>query len=99
MRKAPQKHRGAQTESMAHAYLLGEGWEVFRNVSDHGSADLVAWKPDESLFLPIDVKSGRSCGLKEKQEKEGVALLWIDADGNVVDFDLQEKRRTRKGDA
>lgn len=49
------KHRGATSELIAAAWLLRQGYEVFRNVSQHGEADLVAIKGDE--VIQIDVKT------------------------------------------
>ena len=76
-----EKHRTAQTELAACIYLLGEGYEVFRNVSAHGTADLVAVKGDR--VLRIDVKSGRDGGkLTAMQEREGIVLLHVDESGH-----------------
>ena len=50
-----QKHLGARNELLACAWLLHEGYEVFRNVSPHGPIDLVARRDGEILF--IDVKT------------------------------------------
>jgi hypothetical protein len=68
------KHKGAHSEPVACTWLLRQGYDVFRNVSDRGSVDVVAIKDGEiSLF---DVKSsyggvthnrdiaGRHLGLK-----------------------------------
>lgn len=49
------KHKGAHSEMMASAYLLGLGYEVYRNVSQHGAIDLIAIGNDETLH--IDVKT------------------------------------------
>jgi hypothetical protein len=84
------KHRGAQTELIACAHLLGEGFEVFRNISAFGSADLVAWKGDE--VLPIDVKSSKNGGLTEDQIREGVILLRINENGHC-ELDPDRERR------
>lgn len=48
--------KGAQGELIAAAWLIGLGYQVFRNVSACGPADLVAWWPGEMPLL-IDVKA------------------------------------------
>lgn len=49
--------KGAMNESLACGYLLANGYDVFRNQSSQGPADLVAIKLEESDRLYIDVKS------------------------------------------
>jgi hypothetical protein len=71
-------NRGAQAELIACAYLLAEGYDVFRNVP-RGSADIIACKGEE--ILRIDVKSSQTGGLTSKQLDEGVVLLFVDANG------------------
>ena len=64
------KHKGALAELQACAWLLKQGYEVFRNISQCGVADLIAWKPGEPP-IPIDVKrlhytvttDGKSCSV------------------------------------
>ena len=51
---APRKHRGAMAELMACAWLLRNGFEVFRNVSSVGLIDVVAWK--DGQFYAFDIK-------------------------------------------
>jgi len=51
------KHLGARSELIAATWLLDRGYEVFRNVSQHGAADLVAWNGTDTLF--VDVKTVR----------------------------------------
>lgn len=50
-------HKGAQGELVAAAWLLGLGYEVFRNVSSVGPADLVAWSPQTGGIFLIDAKA------------------------------------------
>jgi hypothetical protein len=67
------KHRGAQNELMALCWLMGCGYEVFRNVSQHGPIDIIAIKDGEPpLFL--DVKTALMYPTPE-QEKLGVKIL------------------------
>jgi len=64
------KHKGALAELQACAWLLKQGYEVFRNISQHGAADLIAWRPGELPIL-IDVRTffyrltadGKSCSI------------------------------------
>jgi hypothetical protein len=49
--------KGAQGELIASAWLLGLGYEVFRNVSASGPADLIAWEQDTGVTHFIDVKT------------------------------------------
>jgi hypothetical protein len=87
------KHRTAQTELMACVFLLGEGYEVFRNISCHGAADLIACKGD--VVLRIDVKSGRAPKLTPEQEKDGVIILHVDDNGRC-EFAIDRKQRIEK---
>jgi hypothetical protein len=76
--KCALKHRGARAELAACHWLLEQGYEVFRNVSYYGHADVVAFRDGE--FLRIDVKSGRSA-LTTEQLNAGIAALYVYADG------------------
>ena len=49
--------KGAKLELEACAWFLAKGYEVFRNVSPVGKADIVVWKKGDDPIL-IDVKSG-----------------------------------------
>lgn len=51
------KHKGSHNELIAAAWLLQQGFEVFRNVSAHGEIDLVVFKHLDGMFRPIDVTS------------------------------------------
>ncbi len=85
MQQLDQKHQGALGEHIACAWLLAQGYETFRNVSQHGIADLVAWKPGEKPIL-IDVKTtARLKGSASKyrrpteaQRKAGIRVLTVD---------------------
>lgn len=52
------KHKGALAELKACAWLLKQGYEVYRNVSPFGPYDIVAWK--NAKFETIDVKTASS---------------------------------------
>jgi len=49
--------KGAKYELLACAWLLDQGYEVFRNVCPTGKGDLIIWKKGISPIV-IDVKSG-----------------------------------------
>jgi Holliday junction resolvase-like predicted endonuclease len=49
--------KGAALELEACAWLIKQGYEVFRNVSPVGKADIIIWKQGEVPTL-IDVKMG-----------------------------------------
>lgn len=51
------KHRGAHSELVAVAWLIEQGYEVFRNVSQHGKVDIVVLNEATKEFIPIDVKT------------------------------------------
>src|SRR3546814_1160866 len=51
---------GSQAELICSAWLLGLGYQVFRNVSGGGPADLIAWNIHTDAKFVIDVKSRSS---------------------------------------
>lgn len=50
------KHRGSWAEVVAVAWLLSYGYDVFRNESQHGLADIVAVDFETGETILIDVK-------------------------------------------
>lgn len=78
------KHRGAHAELKAAAWLLEQGFDVFRNVSPHGDTDLVAIK--DGVVRRFDVKATQQGG----SPIEGVEYLAMLPDGS---FRIFEKRR------
>jgi Holliday junction resolvase-like predicted endonuclease len=68
------KHKGALAELGASTWLLNEGYEVFRNVSQHGAVDIIARHPVPGAILLIDVKTG-PLGETKRQVKEGIRVL------------------------
>ena len=54
------KHKGSLAELQACAWLLKQGYEVFRNVSQCGVADLVAWQPG-GFPIYVEVRRLRYC--------------------------------------
>ena len=55
--------KGARYELLACAWLLEQGYEVFRNVSPTGKGDIIIWKKD-SIPIVIDVKSAGTSKVK-----------------------------------
>lgn len=51
------KHKGAASELLACAWLLNKGYEVYRNVSQHGFCDIVAYDSLKEELMFIDVKT------------------------------------------
>lgn len=76
------KHIGAQSEMIAAAWLLAQGYEVFRNVSPHGLTDIIATRDNQ--VLRFDVKSrmaDRTAQLSNEQIALGVMVLKVLPDG------------------
>lgn len=78
------KHKGSRAELLACAWLLDQGYEVFRNVSDSSIVDLVAFKDAE--FFPFDVKSVKTTKLSSKQIAVGVKPLYVSNRERHIDW-------------
>lgn len=76
---APGKHKGAHSELIACAWLLSNGYEVFRNISPFGLSDVIAQKGGTILML--DVKSGCT-QLSAEQIANGILPLWVSSSGH-----------------
>lgn len=48
---------GAVSELEMCAYYVREGYEVFRNVTPNGPADIILWKPETGELHILDIKS------------------------------------------
>jgi hypothetical protein len=76
--------KGAWAELIACAWLIQNGWEVFRNVTPTGARDLVARR--HGKYIGIDVKLirtlGRGPSLKPEQLADGVWPLFVLPDGS-----------------
>lgn len=88
------KHHGALAEIMACEWMIRQGYEVFRNISSHGLADYVAWRPGQSPIL-IDVKTaGMTEGgtrrtfpsASQAQIAAGVKILFVDRVSRTISF-------------
>lgn len=67
-------HLGACAELIAASWLLTLGYEVFRNVSGAGPADLSVWSPSGGDFHLIDVKSIKTAQRSSLPDMNTVAL-------------------------
>lgn len=71
--------KGAINELEVCAWLMKQGYEVFRNVAPTGKGDIIIWKHGESPII-IDVKVGGKS--KHEQVKTILAkngeFSWID---------------------
>ena len=83
------KHTGARSEMIACVWLLDQGYEVFRNVSQCGLIDVVAVKGNEVLRLDIKGRkvSNAPVRLKKAQIAAGVRCLSV-VDGVCTIHDL-----------
>jgi hypothetical protein len=72
------KHRGAHSELIACAWLLAEGYEVFRNVSAHGFADIIALKDGKTFFFDVKTSSASyKPRISASQIKKGILPLHV----------------------
>lgn len=69
------KHQGAKAELLVCAWLLQQGYEVFRNVSQHGLADISVYHPGTKEQFLIDVKTARRWVKKDGTEVLGTIYL------------------------
>lgn len=83
-------HKGAWAELQAASWLLRQGYEVCRNVSQCGPVDLVAIRRDGKMFL-IDVKTQKplvygsgATKLTPLQQEMGVRLLFVSPRGICI---------------
>jgi hypothetical protein len=84
MKKSTQT-RGAQSELIACAWLLSQGYHVFRNVSPCGPADLIVVSATEIIYIDVKTSDGKAFGrLTPSQVKCGVAALYVCPDGTCV---------------
>lgn len=81
------KHRGAHAEIMAVAWLLEQGYDVFRNVSQHGEVDLIATRGDEIRLFDVKRSYRGGCG------KPGIEYMSMQQDGS---FRIMPARQPRK---
>lgn len=51
--------KGALAEIKAIAWLIEQGYEVYRNISPEGPFDLIAIKPKETVYIDVKTVSER----------------------------------------
>jgi hypothetical protein len=79
--------KGARGELLASAWLMKQGYEVFRNLSPNGAADLVAYRDNE--FTRIDVKCCKMrygkpvyARVKAQLKNDNVRLILVNDNGD-----------------
>lgn len=92
------KHKGSLAELLACAWLLKQGYEVFRNISQHGAGDLVIWRHGETPIL-VDVRTlnirvaadGKSCAVvvSKKARHPDVRFLYACPEIGDCGFDIE----------
>ena len=92
--KSTKGKRGDISELEVSAYYLREGWEVFRNVSANGPADIVIWNPDTNEVKFIDVKTCREVAFNE-QYRANIERKNSDTGVKVVSYNLDTKQQLR----
>jgi Holliday junction resolvase len=94
------KHTGARNEHLAIAHLLSEGYEVFKNVSQHGIIDVLAVKGGQILRADIKGVQARPDGslrrgrLSSEQIAAEIISIAVHPD-NSVHIDLAPRRVAR----
>jgi len=79
---------GDISELEVSTYYMREGWEVFRNVSSNGPADIVIWKPNTGEVKFIDVKS---CGEEINESRFKTYISKSHEKVNVVMYQYTNK--------
>lgn len=74
------KHKGAFSELKASAWLLNQGYEVFRNVSPHGAVDIIAMNPETNEITLIDVKTTNNNYILKKESLNNIRYLSVNYD-------------------
>lgn len=78
------KHKGAHSELVACAWLLGRGFEVFRNVSPHGPYDLIAIQGPKVLHIDVKSDTRNSQGYRRRTiPPPGIVYLLVDPEGRI----------------
>lgn len=80
------KHKGCWAEMVACCWLIQNGYDVFKNISQHGLIDIIALR-DGKVFK-FDVKSVNEAHtnvppLSQAQAEMGILALAVYADGRV----------------
>lgn len=67
------KYKGSASELIATVWLLKKGYEVFRNVSPHGTVDIIAKNPRTAECIFIDVTTI----MKHKRKDGSISYNYI----------------------
>ncbi len=84
--------QGAQSELLAAAWLIGQGYAVFRNVAPVGPVDLVGLKDGKTELFDVKTATrgndGRTLRVKftQQQKELGVKCICVFSDG-TCEFD------------
>lgn len=78
------KHMGARSELIACAWLLENGWEVFRNVSQFGLVDLIGMKDGRTVYFDVKTCRAHPQKLSMAQQAMGVKPLYVFPDGGCL---------------
>ena len=98
------KHiKGDQAELIAQEFFIKKGFYVFKNISQHGPADMVVLDKDGYTIL-VDVKAvslRAKNGWKvnrvpsEEQKRLGVHLIYVNLDTREVLDEMPSKRKNK----
>jgi Holliday junction resolvase len=92
------KHVGARSELIACAWLLTEGYEVFRNISPCGHIDIVALKDGKTFYFDVKTRTGGRGRLSSKQIERGILPLTVTAAGKCsINWSPRQPRKRSTG--
>jgi len=79
------------------AHYLKEGYEVFRNVSDNGPADLIIWRPETGELHIVDIKTYNRTNQTEEHINQYLKMIENKGAENVkvVPYNHQSKTPLR----
>lgn len=86
---------GAYSELIACAWLLEQGYQVFRNVSPSGPYDIIAIKGPEELRVNVrtirfSMRTGSYPRVKWKAPLADVQFLYVDPDMRRCAFSIEK---------
>lgn len=97
------KHTGARNEMIACAFLLCEGYEVFRNVSPHGIIDVIGMRGGLVTYFDVKGISDSSSKsplsndmLSQEQILAGVKRLNVFPDGSCSIVENPRSKEDRR---